>query len=117
MLCPQPDARPIIEPQAASLRLFGRNLEPLAPPQTFNTPIAHLPSSISQKSRNATIAVTAILTSQLDHVGNQTIFILSAPRHMPLGGAMLTKHSTGPAFGNTQHVAHLINASSATCGA
>jgi hypothetical protein len=57
------------------------------------------------------------LSGQLDHVFDKPFLIFSAPRHMPLCGTMLTKNATGPAFGNTQHVAHLINASPATCGA
>jgi len=57
------------------------------------------------------------LPSQFDHVGNKAFFVFSAPGHMALCGAMLTKHTTGTAFRNTQLVAHLINAPAATRGA
>jgi hypothetical protein len=36
---------------------------------------------------------------------------------MALCGAMLTKHTTGTAFRNTQLITHLINASAAARGA
>jgi hypothetical protein len=57
------------------------------------------------------------LPGQFDHVLDKAFFVFSAPRHVALCGAMLTKHAAGPAFGNTQLVAHLINAPAATCGA
>jgi hypothetical protein len=57
------------------------------------------------------------LPSQFDHLGNKAFFVCSAPRHMALCGAMLTKHTTGTAFRNTQLITHLINASAAARGA
>ena len=76
-----------------------------------------MPTSIPQKSGNATIAIAAILPGQLDHVGDKALFVFSAPWNMALCGAMLTKHTTGTAFRNTQLVTHLINATPTTRGA
>jgi hypothetical protein len=57
------------------------------------------------------------LPGQLDHILHKPFFVCSAPRHMALCGAMLTKHTTGTAFRNTKRIAHLINASAAARGA
>jgi hypothetical protein len=54
---------------------------------------------------------------RFDHVFDKAFFVFSAPGRVALCGAMLTKHVTGPAFRNTQLVAHLINAPAATRGA
>ena len=73
--CPQSNTRAIVEPEPSFLGLLHRHLEPLTPPQAFNTLVVHPPSRISQQSSDATITVSAILASQFDHVGNQAIFI------------------------------------------
>lgn len=76
-----------------------------------------MPTSISKQGGNATIAVAAVLPGQFDHVGNKALFVLFAPWDVALCGAMLTKYATGTAFGNTQLVTYLINATSTTQGA
>jgi hypothetical protein len=57
------------------------------------------------------------LPRQFDHVFNKAFFVFSAPGHVALCGAMLTKYATGTAFRNTQLFAHLIYAPAATRGA
>ena len=76
-----------------------------------------MPTGISKQGRNATIAVAAILPVQLDHVGNKPIFVFCAPWNVALCGAMLTKYATGTAFGSTQLLTYLINATPTTRGA
>src|SRR6188508_1468823 len=44
MLGPKPDARSVIQPEPASLRLFLRNLQPLPPPDTLDTLGIHRPT-------------------------------------------------------------------------
>jgi len=50
------------------------------------------------------------LPGQFGHVADKALFVA-------LCGAMLTKYATGTAFGNTQLVTHLINATPTTRGA
>jgi hypothetical protein len=57
------------------------------------------------------------LSGKFDHISNETFFIFSAPGHMTLCSAMLTKYAAGTAFRDAQPATHLINALAATCGA
>jgi hypothetical protein len=61
--------------------------------------------------------ISTILPGQFDHISDKALFIFSAPRHMTLRGAMLTKYVAGTAFRHAQSVTHHINALAATCGA
>ncbi len=69
-----------------------------------------MPTGPSKEGGNATIAVAAILPGQFGHVADKALFVFFAPWIVALCGAMLTKYATGTAFGNTQLVTHLINA-------
>jgi len=73
----QPHARAVIEPQAASLGLFGRDLQPFASPDPFDTLVVHEPAGLSEQLGYLAITVTAILASQLDEVGGQPFFIIT----------------------------------------
>jgi hypothetical protein len=64
--------------------LFQGNLQPLTPPQPFNTLVIHMPSGISQQGGNPAITVSAILAGQFDHIRNQPIFICPASWHVAL---------------------------------
>jgi len=85
----QTNTRPVIEPQPTSLRLLHGNLQPLTAPQAFDPLIVQLPSCISQHGGNPPITVTPVLPSQLDHVPNKKIFIVTGLRHIALRGSML----------------------------
>jgi len=79
-LGPQPEARSVVEPESSARLLLGRNLQPLAPPNTLHSIFADQPARHSEQRRNATVPIAAILTSQGDDRLRQPIFIL------PLGG-------------------------------
>jgi len=66
----QTQAGSIGEPKPASFRLFGGNLQPLAPPDPLDPLVVDDPArSCSQQLGDLGIAVTAILTGKLDDVG------------------------------------------------
>ena len=69
-------------------------------PQAFHTLVIHLPARITQQRCNTTIAISTILPGKLDHISDKALFIFSAPGHVALCSAMLTKYATGPAFRN-----------------
>ena len=85
----QPDARPIIEPEPPFLRLFHGHFKPLTPPQTFHTFVIHLPACVSQQGCNPTIAISAVLARQLNHVRNQAFFVSTPVWQPPLRGSVL----------------------------
>ena len=116
-LRPETDARAVIQPQPASLRLFHGNLQPLTAPQAFDPLIVQMPACISQHRGDPPITVTPILPSQLDHIPNKKIFIITGLRHIPLRGSMLLQHQAGPAFGDVELTPHQIDAGAAPCGA
>ena len=88
---PQPHARAIVQPQPPLLRLFLRNLEPLASPQALHPLGVHLPAGIPQQGRDPAIPVAAILPRQLDQLGHQARLVGPAARHVPLRRAVLAQ--------------------------
>jgi hypothetical protein len=57
-----------------------------------------MPTRITQQRCNATVAISTILPGQLDHISDKALFIFSAPGHVALCSAMLTKYAAGTAF-------------------
>jgi len=117
VFCSQPDARPIIEPQTAFPGLFLRNLQPFTMPQAFNPLVIDMPTRITQQRCNTAVAISTILSGKFDHISDEALFIFSAPGHVALCSAMLTKYAAGPAFRDAQPATYLINALAPTCRA
>src|SRR5438552_9349966 len=113
----QPDAGSVIQPQACALRLPRGDLQPLAPPDPLDPLVVDQPAGPAQQLGDLAIAVAAIPPGQLDNVGGQLLFILTAPRHLALRRAMLPERGTGPALGNRQRVSNMLDAGAATRGA
>ena len=76
-----------------------------------------MPACVTQESGNPTITVTAVLARKLNHIGDQSFFVFSAPWNESLCCAMLSERATGPAFGNTQLVTNSIDTLPTTRGA
>ena len=74
----QPDARSVIHLDPPFLWLFHWHFKPLAPPQTFDTFVIHLPTRVSWQGRDSAIAISTVLAGQLDHVCDQAFFIGTA---------------------------------------
>jgi hypothetical protein len=60
--------------------------------------VIHLPTCISQQGRDPAIAVSAILLRQLDHIGNQAIFVRTSNRNLALRGSVLPQNPASAAF-------------------
>ena len=110
-------AGPVVQPEAAFLRLFHWDFQPLTPPQTFNALVINLPAGISQQSCDPAIPISTILSDQFDHVRYKAIFIFAAPWSSSLRGSVLAKYATDTTFRQVQFAAHMINADTATRGA
>ena len=93
------------------------DLQPLAPPDPLDPLVVDQPAGPAQQLRDLAIAVAAITPGQLDDVGGQPLFILTAPRDLALRRAMLPKRGTGPALGNRQRISNMLDAGAAARGA
>jgi hypothetical protein len=117
VLGPQPNARSVIQPQACALGLPDGDLQPLASPDPFDPLVVDQPAGPAQQLGNLAIAVAAILPGQLDNVGDQARFILTAPRDLALRRAMLPQSRAGTPLGDRQRASHMLDAGAATRGA
>src|SRR4051812_32192168 len=116
-LGPQPDARSIIQPQASALGLSGGDLQPLASPDPLDSLVIDQPACPAQQLGDLAVAVATVLPGQLDDVGGQPGFIVSAPRDLALPRAMLAEGGAGPPLGDRQHASNMLDAGTATRGA
>jgi hypothetical protein len=116
-LGPQPDAGAVVEPEATALGLPSWNLEPLASPDPLHPLVVDDPARPAQQLGDLAIAVAAILPGQLDEVGRQPLFIVTAVRDLALGRAMLAERRTGTALGDGQLPSNVLDAGTATRGA
>jgi hypothetical protein len=97
--------------------LPGRNLQPLAPPDSLDPLVVDEPAGPAQQLGDLAIAVAAILPGQFDDVGGQPLFIVTALRDLALRRAMLTERRTGAALGDGQLLSDMLDAGAAARGA
>jgi hypothetical protein len=116
-LGPQPHTGAVIQPEATALGLPGRNLQPLASPNPLHPLVVEEPAGPAQQLGDLAIAVAAILPSQLDNVGRQPLFVLTALRYLALCRAMLAERRTGAALGDGQLSSNMLDTGAATRGA
>ena len=64
----KPDARSVIEPQPAALRLLPWNLQPLAQPDSLNPLVIDQPARVSQQRCDLAVAVATIETGKFNDV-------------------------------------------------
>src|SRR6476469_1898492 len=114
MLGPKPDARSVIQPEPASLRLFLRNLQPLPPPDALDTLGIHRPTLGPQHRRDPAIAIAAIPGGEPDDVGGQRLLICSAFRRLALCRTMLTENPAVKALRNGELHHDMVDAATAT---
>lgn len=115
--CPQPDAGSVAQPKPPPLRLPGRYLQPLAPPKALDPLVVDLPAGLPKQGGDPAIAVSAILTGQLDHVRDQPGLVITSTRDTTLRGAVLAEHPAGPALRYPETPADMIDATAAARGA
>ncbi len=116
-LRPETDARSVVQPEPALLGLSRGHLQPLPPPYSLDTLHIHGPARIPKKSRDPAVAVAPVLGCERDDVRRQRIIVGTAPRHLPLGRAMLSKYATDDALRNGELSPDMIDTGSATGGA
>ena len=116
-LGPQPDARSVREPEPPAFGLFGGNFQPLAPPNPFDPLVVDLPADVTQQGRDLAVAVAAILAGEFNDVSRQSLFIVTAPRHLALRRAMLPERRTGTTLGHVERPADMLDANAAARGA
>jgi hypothetical protein len=117
MLRPQPDARTIVEPEPALLRLLVWHCEPLPSPVPLDRLLIHKPAGVSQQGCDAPGAVAAILGGQGNDVGRQSRFILRLLGDLALEGAMLAQNPTGQPFRDAILGDHVIHTGATAGGA
>ena len=106
---PQPQDRPVIEPQAAPFWLPFRYLQPLAPPDPLHPLGVDPPAVPSKQCRDPPVAVAAVLRRQGDDVGGQRSLVTADPRQLALGGPGLPDRLASPALGDAQFCLHMTD--------
>ena len=85
MLGPQAHTRAVGKPQAPTLRLFARHLEPLTPPDALHPLVVDHPAGLrAQQLGNLAIAVAAIGPGQGNDVLGQLGLIMTPLRRLAL---------------------------------
>ena len=113
VLGPEPDAAAVVQPEATALRLPGGNLQPFASPDPLHPLVVDEPAGPAQQLGDLAIAIAAILPGQLDDVGGQPLFLVTALRGLTLRRAMLTERRTGAALGDGQLPSNMLDAGAA----
>ena len=116
-LGPQPDAGAVIQPEPAAFRLLAGDLQPLASPDPLDPLVVDQPAGSAQQLGDLAVAIAAILPGQLDDVGRQPLFVVTALRDLALRRAMLAERRAGAALGDATAPVDMLDAGAATRGA
>ena len=111
------DARAIIEPKPAPLRLLVWNLQRLTPPDALYALVVHVPAFSMKQCRDPSIAVAAILTSQADDRRGQRLLVISIDGLITLRRAGLAKHTAGTPLRHGILLTHMLDTLTAARGA
>ena len=114
----QTDTGSVRKPDATVLGLFGRDLQPLAPPDPLDPLVVNDPAGgRTQHLCDLPIAKAAVVAGQLNDVGGQPLLIVWPRRNAPLGRPMLSKHLADPALRQSQLASNMVDAGAAARGA
>jgi len=80
VLCPQPDAWSVRQPEPAAFGLPIGDLQPLASPDTLDPLVVDDPARLAQQSGDLAITVATILSGKLDNIGRQPLLVSSSSR-------------------------------------
>ncbi|MBG6177002.1 hypothetical protein IWQ55_004949 [Labrenzia sp. EL_208] len=95
ILWSQPDTCSVTQPEPPPLWWFHRHFQPLSSPQSLDTLVIHMLTSISEQCSDTPVAVAAKLADKLNHVRHKSIFICPTFGLLPLCGLMLAQDTTG----------------------
>jgi hypothetical protein len=103
---------------------FGAALEPVAlaphpltPPDPPHALDVDVPAPGTQQCRDPTIAIAAILGSELNDRCGQCCFVVALHWFATLRRAVLADHATGPTFRYVEANLHVVDRCLAACGA
>ena len=117
MCGPEPDTRPIIEPQTSAFGLFLRNLQPLLAPDAFHPLMIDSPTLPPEQGRDAAIPITPIPFGQCNDFVSQSFLGICPLRYEPLSRPRLPHCPTGTPFRYSEFSLQMGNASSTPLGA
>src|SRR5690606_22738322 len=113
----KPDARSVIQPEPAFLRLFLGNLQPLPPPDALDAFGIHRPTLGSQHRRDPAIAIAAIPGGEPDDVRRQRLFIRPAFGLLALGRTVLSEDLAGQPLRDGELRHYMVDAAATAGGA
>jgi uncharacterized protein YciI len=97
------------EPQSTPFRLFLRHLQPLLTPDTFNTLMIHSKPFRSQQSRNPSVPIPTVLTSQFCNPPGQPLLRYRGKWTMTISRSWLIQHPTGSSLRDAQLTTNPLN--------
>ena len=116
-LRPEPEAGPVIEPEAALFRVFSRHFQPLPPPDPLNPLGVHHPPCLAQERGDAPVAVAAILDCQGHDLRGEPLLVFSGSQRAALGRSWLDQDPAGAALRHPELGADLADGLAAAFGA
>jgi len=90
---PEPDTRPIVEPQTSSFGLLLGNLQPLLTPDAFHPLVIDPPALSFEQGCDTAIPVTPIPFGKLNNFLSKSLFGICPPGYEPLGRPRLADHA------------------------
>lgn len=97
--------------------LWGTLSTRLASPDPLDPLVVDDPARLLQQPGDLAIAVAAVLAGQRNNVGDEPLFVITAPRYLALRRAVLPERRTRAALGDMQISSDLLDTGAATRGA
>ena len=114
---PQPNARPIVQPEPAARLVLLRYFQPLTAPDPLHAITANLPTSLDQKCGDPPVAIASILRGKSNDRSSQRILASSDSACVSLRAARLVDDPAGMTFREPVSLADALDRLSAPFGA
>ena len=99
---PEPDARSVIQIQAAFLLVLLRDFQGFLSPDTLHPFVIDNPPPGTQQGCDPLISIAAILPGQLYNISSESFFIIRSLGRSPLQSSALPQSRTGTSLCNPQ---------------
>ena len=109
-LGPETDARPVVEPQAATFRLFLRHFEPFPAPDAIDALDADPPAFVDEQLTDTAVAVAAILLGEPNNRLGERGLVLANLGLAALRRTRLPNDRARTTLRNRKLQAHVLNA-------